>query len=233
MATPLPVSFRASPLPSDFRGTPQQFMDALVARLSLLTQEELTLFVTGSVEPTSNQGPWLKDGTTWMVWSDDAGAYVPQTIPFEADLDPKSFRGNLTAPQDIILGGPGSGEVDLVFTEEFDFGDVFGDNIFVAPVDGVYHFTAKTAVSATAGTPTDNIVLFYLKKNGFQMPREIEFTELGNAAAGRTYGIETDLLLAAGDQISVAVGASIGGGTATWTVSQNDSWFSGFKVQST
>lgn len=80
MASQLPFIFRASPLPSNFKGTPQMFLDALVARLSAESEVEVAVFVTGSVEPSSNVGPWLKDGTTWYVWDDVTGAYIPQIL---------------------------------------------------------------------------------------------------------------------------------------------------------
>lgn len=80
MSTPLPVAFRASPLPSNFRGTPQDLLDAFVARLSMETEEDLALYVAGSVTPTSDSGPWLKDGLTWWVWDVDIGDYKPQPL---------------------------------------------------------------------------------------------------------------------------------------------------------
>lgn len=55
-------------------------MDALVARLSAESEVEIAVFVTGSVEPASNVGPWLKDGTTWYVWDDVTGSYIPQIL---------------------------------------------------------------------------------------------------------------------------------------------------------
>jgi len=98
MATNLPVFFRASPLPSNFRGTPQNFLDAIVARLSIATEEQLSLFVTGSTMPTSDEGPWLKDGLTWWVWDSTLGTYKPQV------LDPLSLRYILSeTPPDHTL----------------------------------------------------------------------------------------------------------------------------------
>lgn len=84
MPTTVPVVFRASPLPSNFKGTPQQFLDALVARLALESVDEIAFFASGSVEPTSNVGPWLKNGLTWYVWSNSTGGYIPQVIDFES-----------------------------------------------------------------------------------------------------------------------------------------------------
>lgn len=75
----IPLTFRLSPLPNQTM-TPQQFADAIVARLTAESTNTISFFAAGSVAPTSNVGPWLKDNTTWYVWSDSAGAYVPQTI---------------------------------------------------------------------------------------------------------------------------------------------------------
>lgn len=232
MPAPLPVSFRASPLPSDFKGTIQQFADALVARMSLETQESLALFGGGSVLPTSDEGPFFLDWNKLYVWDSGTGAYVPQTIEFKADINPKPFRANSAGAQTIVFAAPGADSVDLVLTEEFDPDNVFASNTFTAPEDGYYEIKAKCSVAATAGSPTDNIVLFYLKKNGTQMPKETVFQELGNVFLGRTYSIDTLLQLAAGDTIQATVGVSIGGGTATWTIAQNDTWMAGKKVRS-
>lgn len=84
MATPLPITFRISPLTPGKKYTPQQFADAIAARLSIDTQEELSLFVSGSIAPTTDQGPWLANGTTWYVWDSATGAYVPQPLSFES-----------------------------------------------------------------------------------------------------------------------------------------------------
>jgi len=82
--TTLPVTFRAAPLTNPFTATPQEFLDAIVARLTIESQDELSFFVTGSVAPTSDVGPWIKNGITWYVWSSAVGAYVPETIEFES-----------------------------------------------------------------------------------------------------------------------------------------------------
>lgn len=80
MSTSLPVTFTASPLPSTFRGGPQQLLDAIVARLGLTTDGSLQFYASGSVAPTSDVGPWLKDNLTWWVWDVGTGAYVPEVI---------------------------------------------------------------------------------------------------------------------------------------------------------
>jgi hypothetical protein len=227
----LQITITGSPL-ADGNYTPQELMDAIVARLALETQESYVLIGTGSVLPSSDQGPFMLNGTTLYVWDTGTGAYVPQTIEFQAELNPKPFKGLMTANQTLVFAGPGAQEADIVYTEQRDPSNVFGSSTFVAPADGDYVFKAKISIAATAGTPTDNIVLFYPKKNGFQMPNEQVFVELGNVFVGRTMQIDTQLYLQAGDTISIAVGVEIGGGSGTWTIYAQDSWFSGYKVKS-
>jgi hypothetical protein len=79
IAQNIPLNFRVSPMP-DENLTPQQYADALVARLTAESTNTISFFAAGSVAPTSNVGPWLKDNESWYVWSDSLGMYVPQTI---------------------------------------------------------------------------------------------------------------------------------------------------------
>jgi hypothetical protein len=95
MSTIVPITITASPLPSNFQGNPQQFMDALVARLNVVTAVDSVAIVSqGAVAPTSNVGPWLKDGTTWYVWSTASGSYVPVS----ADYQTLKYVASVTAP---------------------------------------------------------------------------------------------------------------------------------------
>jgi len=58
--------------------TPQQFADAIVARLTATSTNTISFFASGSVMPSSNVGPWLKDGTSWWVWDTGLATYVVQ-----------------------------------------------------------------------------------------------------------------------------------------------------------
>lgn len=80
----LPLSIEMGSLPSTLRWTPQQLADAIASRLKIVTSQSFALFVSGSTEPASNVGPWLKGGTEWWVWSDISGNYQPQTISSES-----------------------------------------------------------------------------------------------------------------------------------------------------
>lgn len=96
----LPLTISMAPLPPNMAWTPQELADAIAARLTITTQQALALFASGSTEPTSNVGPWLKDGITWYVWDDGTGAYIPQVLPSaslryiigEAEPDPADYN---------------------------------------------------------------------------------------------------------------------------------------------
>ena len=80
----LPLTISMAALPPNMAFTPQNLADAIAARLTIETQQTFALFVSGSTEPSSNVGPWLKDGTEWWVWSTVTADYVPITIPQES-----------------------------------------------------------------------------------------------------------------------------------------------------
>lgn len=84
-----------SPIDPAFKGSPQQYAEELVRKLRILAPFGTGLFVEGSVEPTSNQGPWLKDGKAWYVWDDDVKGYVPVDI---SDSLPQMFYVQDTEP---------------------------------------------------------------------------------------------------------------------------------------
>lgn len=69
-----------TPLPADFEGTPQEMFEAFVERLEIQSPVGTNFFVVGDIEPSSDQGPWLKGGTQWWVFSPTRGEYVPLDI---------------------------------------------------------------------------------------------------------------------------------------------------------
>lgn len=70
----------AAPLPADFEGTPQEMYESMLERMEIQSPVGTNFFVTGDVEPASNQGPWLKGGTKWYVFDISTGRYVPLDI---------------------------------------------------------------------------------------------------------------------------------------------------------
>lgn len=80
MATSIPLTFRAAPFPEGYKADPEQMKNDIVARLYAESTEAISFFAAGSIAPSSNVGPWLKNGVTWYVWSDGLAMYVPQII---------------------------------------------------------------------------------------------------------------------------------------------------------
>src|SRR5208282_5294415 len=86
------ATITAAPLPTNFVGTPQQFIDAFLDRLEVVV--EGTSFVISDVQPTGNQGPWLKNGTQWWVWDDSTSTYVPLDI--SASIPAQIYVGDVS-----------------------------------------------------------------------------------------------------------------------------------------
>lgn len=83
MPNSLPLTIQVGALPLNFQGTPQQFADALGARLSVVTQQALALFVSGTTEPSSDAGPWYNTTTDpgiWYGWNPVLGNYQPLPV---------------------------------------------------------------------------------------------------------------------------------------------------------
>lgn len=70
----------AAQLPPDFEGTVQELFEAMVERLEIQSPVGTNFFVVGDIEPSSNQGPWLKNGTQWWVFNETIAGYVPLDI---------------------------------------------------------------------------------------------------------------------------------------------------------
>lgn len=67
-------------IPATFRGTPDDLAVEMVRRMQIVSPSGTAFITIGDTEPTTNVGPWLKDGTKWYVWSEDIKRYVPQDI---------------------------------------------------------------------------------------------------------------------------------------------------------
>ena len=82
----------AAPIPASFKGTPQQWLEEFLDRLEITIDGKS--FVTGSVAPAGNQGPWLKNGTEWWVWDENTSQYKPLDI--SASFTPQIFIGDIS-----------------------------------------------------------------------------------------------------------------------------------------
>lgn len=71
---------QAAPLPPTFKGTPNDLFSEMVKRMRILSPSGTNFIFIGDTEPTSNVGPWLKNGSQWYVWDEATKHYVPQNI---------------------------------------------------------------------------------------------------------------------------------------------------------
>lgn len=79
----IPFQITIGALPLGWAGDAQATLNALGPPFNLLQislNQGIAFFQSGGAQPSSNQGPWLKNGQTWYVWSDALGTYVPEII---------------------------------------------------------------------------------------------------------------------------------------------------------
>lgn len=84
-----------APLAPTFKGKPQDFVDHIVRRTRIVSPSGTSFIYTGDTEPTSNVGPWLRDGTKWFVWDEGTKRYIPLDI---SDSDVEWFHFGSTSP---------------------------------------------------------------------------------------------------------------------------------------
>jgi hypothetical protein len=73
-------------LPATLEGTPSYVGAEMVRRMQIVSPSGTNFIYVGDVEPTSNVGPWLKDGGKWYVWDADIKRYVPQDLTDSATI---------------------------------------------------------------------------------------------------------------------------------------------------
>lgn len=90
----LPVTIDFGTIPLTGQGyNPQQFANRLGLNGRIFTEQSFALFTTGATAPTSDTGPWAKDGNSWYYWDSGTGSYVPFIVP------PESLRYSVSATE--------------------------------------------------------------------------------------------------------------------------------------
>ena len=92
---PTNLVLQAAPLPATFTGDPNAFFRAMIERCRIMSASGTSFFIISDVEPTSNQGPWLKGGTQWWVWSNVLNKYVPLDV---SESETKWYQTGSTVP---------------------------------------------------------------------------------------------------------------------------------------
>ena len=75
---PAPVEFtvRVAALTPGFDGDAQALATEISERLMITPSEPWSSFINGGAQPSSNVGPYLRNGNEWLVWSDSLGTYT-------------------------------------------------------------------------------------------------------------------------------------------------------------
>ena len=89
---PTNLYIQAAPLPATFKGNPNDLFVAMIERMRILSPSGVNFVFVGDVAPTSNVGPWLKNGSKWYVWDAATKQYIPQDI--SDSFTPPYFIGN-------------------------------------------------------------------------------------------------------------------------------------------
>lgn len=91
------LQIQASQIPATFKGTPQQFFQVIIRRMKIVSPTGTNFIFTGDTEPSSNVGPWLKDGTKWYVFDNNTKRYKPLDI---SDSETIWYHIGATTPDD-------------------------------------------------------------------------------------------------------------------------------------
>lgn len=78
----------AEPIDPAFVGTPQEFFDHTVERMSIKSPSPLYTVVVADSAPLSNQGLLLLGGLKPYAWDEDQSKYVPVDITDSLDVEP-------------------------------------------------------------------------------------------------------------------------------------------------
>jgi hypothetical protein len=151
------------------------------------------------------------DGTQFQLLGADNG----QLVAFRAHRD--------TSVQAIANGATNSIQFNA---ESYDYGTNFASATFVAPYDGIYHFSSSVQVSGASST---GAVSGYIVTNG---GTEIARSTAANSSIGVSMNLSGDIEIAAGVNVFVQLYNDTG---ATMNVDENSERtnFSGHLIQRT
>lgn len=80
MPNPVQFDIAVGSLPEGLETDPQGLLEAFAQRLIISPSVPWSSFVLGAAQPTSDLGPWFKNGQELWVWDDGLATYIPQVI---------------------------------------------------------------------------------------------------------------------------------------------------------
>jgi len=173
MSNLTPLRLDISPLPPNFTGSPQDIADAIEARAQILTDTAFSLFTVGPTAPTSDEGPWLNNGTTWWIWDVGTGAYIPQII------DPVSLRYGIFATASLpaddtdydVVIEVNAGGVPLAVKIWYSgawtdvYANMLSGYVTAATLAANYYTQAQTAAAIAAALTAAKVYQFRVSKS--------------------------------------------------------------------
>lgn len=80
MPNPVEFDITVGALPEGLDTDPQGLLEAFAERLFIAPTVPWSSFTLGAATPTSDLGPWFKNGQEVYVWDDGLATYIPQVI---------------------------------------------------------------------------------------------------------------------------------------------------------
>lgn len=163
-----PVTFNITvgAIPENFEGNLQATLELFASRLIIAPSVPWSSFVVGGAQPSSNVGPWLKDGIELWVWSDALATYIPQVISNEAlkysvstatpDQNKYLLWVDLNSPQALKYHN-GTTWVDVYATKFADYSTTTQMNAAIAAATAALA-VGKGAFSARANGGAQTVV---------------------------------------------------------------------------
>jgi len=201
------LSVAAGSLPEGFcPESLQDFFNAMVDRLIISPSTDFNTFVIGSVAPSSNQGPWLKNCEQWYFYDDATGTYKIQAKGGFTTVQTFNTSGSFVVPDEIYKlkieawgGGGGGCDVFSGSSQTGGGGGAYGLLIVDVVPGQVINYTVGmggvNGVPASAGGST---------------------TILGLTCAGGSGGVVTGPASAGGAATGANRGVSGGTGAASF-----------------
>lgn len=171
----------------------QDMFDAMVQRIIVTPNVQFSSFAMGSLEPTSNVGPWLKDCTTWFVWDDATSRYIPMAFNggFQ-NFQVKNTSGTFVVPDFIYRlrvsawGGGGGGDSGGLVSGGGGGGG-FGKSIFTVIPGQVISFMVGVGGGPSIDGSDTTFLTMTAGGGKAGIPND---PSLGGAVTGADFGIQ-------------------------------------------
>ncbi len=191
---PNPVTFdvSAGALPEGLDTDPQGLLEEFAARLIISPSVPWSSFTVGAAQPTSNLGPWFKDGKELWVWDDVLATYIPVVSPTVIDSNGGTQYPSLRyavsslAPSPtgfsfwIELNGAGKA-IDIKHYSSGAWRSIFEDTITAIQMQFATiaaDYSTTTQMNTAITTAVDAVRINYPVSAGIVVPQTVNILDL-------------------------------------------------------